>query len=159
MIQLSIGRWKILGDVEATTAAFSQIDSGAPEICGCSDCRKFAESRHEAYPQQFLSFLHQLGVPFDRESEVYCLCQLENGHHQYCGWFHFVGEIKSGTDAFVRITRSSGKFDIESVTETFSLGITKRTGLVPDAFSDMQVVQIEFYTEIDLQNESSPVTT
>src|SRR5438046_2583462 len=92
-------RWRLACDSLATRQAYSQIEMGDPEACGCCYCRNFILARDQVYPNEVLDLLHELGVDSRREREVYHMCRLPNGLHYYGGWFHLVGSIESeGTE-------------------------------------------------------------
>jgi hypothetical protein len=148
MNRIVFGRWTLDGDPDATRVAYGSISQGSPEKCGCGPCLNFAASRETTYPPAFRQTLVDLGVSFDREAEIYHNCRLENGLHSYGGWFHFVGTIVSGADAFVPIDANSGTFDLHPVTDRFSSGVSVRTALVDRAFDSQVLLQLEFSANI-----------
>ena len=154
---VSLGLWSIDARVSLTLDAFEAIESGSPEACGCDPCLKFAASRRKTYPKEFRQFLRELGVPYDRESEIYHNCRLKNGLHSYGGWFHCLGQIVDGPDAFVPLDENGGTYNLRLLNDTFSFGITTRTALVPDSLSDGSVLQIQFATEIPWVITATPV--
>ena len=148
MNQSVFGRWTLDTDPAATCAAYSKIAFGSPESCGCDPCVNFAASREATYPPEFRALLSELGVSFDREAEIYHNCRLENGLHSYGGWFHFVGSIISGADAFGSIDANSGAFELHQITDQFSAGVSVRTALVNQAFDSQSLLQLEFAAKI-----------
>ena len=149
MNRIVIGRWTLEADPDATCAAYSRIPHGSPETCNCDPCHNFAVSRETTYPPAFRRLLVDLGVPCDREAEIYHNGRLETDLHLYGGWFHFVGSIVSGADAFVTtIDGDSGTFDLHRITERFSAGVSVRTALVNQAFNSQSLLQLEFAAEI-----------
>ena len=124
-----------------------QILQGGAETCDCSPCRNFAGLREQLYPPEVRTLFKELGVDYRRDAEAYHICRLPNGKHSYGAWFHFVGMIEAGKDAEVPVGENSWTFDLERVSEGFSLGFTAKTGLVPEAFSGKPVVQIEIEVE------------
>lgn len=140
---ISIGRWKLEPNADATAEAFKPIKSGSPEDCGCDPCANFAAARTNAYPGEFRSLLQVLGIPYDRETEMYHNCRLSNGKHSYGGWFHFIGQILMGADAYVPRDETGGTFDLRSMTDSFGYGVSIHTALIPPSFPAEGVLQLE----------------
>jgi len=124
---------------------YLQLTSGAPELCGCVPCRKFAAARQKIYPAPVLRLFEDLGIAADREDEVYHNSQVEPGWHNYGGWFHFVGTIAAGTEASRQIAANAWAFDMEKVNDRSELGFTRRIGLLNKVFEGRPVVQVEFH--------------
>ena len=59
----------------------------------------------------------------------------------------FVGAIEGGKDAMVMVN-GHGTYDLERIGEDFDLGFTSNIALVPTAFGDNPIVQLEFQTRI-----------
>jgi hypothetical protein len=137
-------RWELECDPIATKQGYLQILSGAPETCGCVQCRNFAAARTEIYPEPVLRLFEDLGVAADREAEVYHNCQVAPGRHNYGGWFHFIGSIAADADVSRQIAPNAWTFDLEKVTDRFELGFTRRIGLLNKVFHAHPVVQLEF---------------
>jgi hypothetical protein len=136
MEEVQFGPWRLLVDGEATRRAYAGR-IGSPESCGCVECRNFAANRNLAYPAAALDLFARLGIDPQVESEIYYQGPVEGGRHSYGGWFHFIGRIEDDS------------FAIQPVGERFSLFFTnKAVGLVPAAFGDGPVVQLEFYAEV-----------
>ena len=93
---LDLPGWRVEYDHEATVAAHSGAPANGPESCVCAPCRNWAATRESLLPREFRELLDRLGIPFDREREVYHNCRLETGLHSYGGWYHFVGRVLSG---------------------------------------------------------------
>src|SRR5262245_29774835 len=93
---LELPAWRIEFDRPATVAAHARVTVPAPEACGCDPCRNWARTRQRILPAAFLGLLDRLGVPIDREAEVYHICRLESGLHSYGAWYHFVGRVLYG---------------------------------------------------------------
>jgi hypothetical protein len=66
------------------------------------------------------------------EAEVYSRGRDESGLYRYGGWFHFVGELETEIDK------------IESVGDHFLFWLARHVALVPAAFGDSPIVQLEF---------------
>jgi hypothetical protein len=94
MVQLQAGDQTIRFDREKTRMAYSAMQTGDAERCGCLHCRNFAAQRKSAYPDHFLSLLEQLGIDSEKKRESY-ECGPEGELHHYGGWFYCVGEIVS----------------------------------------------------------------
>jgi hypothetical protein len=138
MQHLDFPGWQILFDREATTAAYTQIAAGGAETCACDPCRNWAASRAEVLPHEFRELLDRLGIPMDREAEVYHNARLDSGLHSYCGWYHFVGQIIFGEhEDAPRIALG-----------TFLIFFHSSPILLPEPFVGRAVVQLEFEAEV-----------
>ena len=138
MEHLELPGWQILYDHEATIAAHTRIPTGGAESCGCDPCRNWAASRLRVFPVEFRELLERLGIPPDREREVYHNCRLASGLHSYAGWYHFIGQALTGEcedAAMVAYGRISVFFH-------------SRPALLPKAFEETAVVQLEFEAEV-----------
>jgi len=106
MDQIQLGDQVIRYDREQTRKAYSAMESGDAERCGCSCCRNFAAQRATAYPEKFRLLLDELGIDPNKEGEVF-----EYGPdgplRGYGGWFYFVGEL---VEAGERMTDSTFEF-------------------------------------------------
>jgi len=138
--------WTLAVDPHATAEAH-QGRIGSPEACGCADCRLFASLRERIYPHEFVTLLERLGVPVDRESEVYAMGPLghADGATLYEGWYHVAGEILSGLE------NPPAQPDVSTMlaghlplTSSFAVWLNEGGPLVPPGLSDLSVVQIEF---------------
>jgi hypothetical protein len=131
--QIDLPGWRIEFDRAATVAAYEKLLVGGPESCGCDHCRNWANSRSKVYPADFAKMLNQLGIPLDRECEVYHNGK-ESDLHLYAGWYHFVGRVVSGE----RECSANVSF------VPFSVFFHSKPALLPDAFAGQPVVQLEF---------------
>jgi hypothetical protein len=138
MEHLSLQDWEILYDREATRAAYSRITAGGAEFCNCAPCRNWVLSRHELLPVKFRDLLDRLGIPVERDAEVYHNARLESGLHSYGGWYHFVGKVERGE----RENASRLSFP------PFTVYPHSRPVLVPQVFAGQPVVQLEFECEV-----------
>jgi hypothetical protein len=106
MDQIQLGDQIIRYDRERTRKAYSAMESGDAERCGCSYCLNFAAQRMTAYPANFRLLLDHLGIDPEKEGEVY-----EYGPDDplrvYGGWFYFVGEL---IEAGERMTDATSDF-------------------------------------------------
>src|SRR5262245_24899581 len=96
METLELPGWRIQYDRAATLSAYAHVPTGGAESCGCDPCCNWAETRARLFPPELQQLLDRLGIPFDREAEVYHNARLESGLHSYEGWYHFVGQVLSG---------------------------------------------------------------
>jgi hypothetical protein len=108
----------------------------------------FAAARTQIYPAQVLALFEKLGISPNREVEVYHMARLSSGRHLYGGWFHFVGSILSGSEAWKQVGENLRQPDLEEVDENFSLGFTSRLGLVREVFAGSPLVQLEFAAKV-----------
>ena|SRR5579863_3079660 len=135
---LELPGWQILYDHKATVAAHAKIPTGGAESCGCDPCRNWAVSRVRIIPGEFRELLELLGIPLDREREVYHNCRLGSGLHSYAGWYHFIGQVLTGEHEDTAIV-AFGRF---------SVFFHSSPALLPQAFDGTAVVQLEFEAEV-----------
>jgi hypothetical protein len=147
-VKAKIARWEIEYEADATRACYAQV----PQVvrCSCGDCRNFAAALEQAFPTAAKRVLDQLGIDHTKPAEAYATGRVDLGLHQYGGWFHFVGQINSGADAWRQVNKEGKSFTGELVpfTDHFELGFTSRVALLPNAFHGKPVVQLEFQTQI-----------
>jgi hypothetical protein len=146
--EIRFARWELEADPEATREAYANVPKSGPEECSCEPCKNFIAARERVYPAEVLAFFEKLGIPFDREAEVYHMARMESGKHFYGGWFHFVGSILSGADAAKRVAENVWRPDLEKVTEDFSLGFSSRAELLRKSFEGKPIVQVEFTASV-----------
>jgi hypothetical protein len=140
MQNLELPGWQILYDREATVAAHAKILTGGAESCGCDPCRNWANSRIRIIPVEFRDLLELLGIPLDREREVYHNCRLESGLHSYAGWYHFIGHVLTGE-----------KEDAAPVAfGCFSIFFHSRPALLPTAFAGLARIPTAPFATKDL---------
>ena len=91
-----------------------------------------------------------LGIDYQKAAEVYQTHRDDSGLHHYGGWFHFVGEIKSGADAWQQVGKDLNSFSghLERFTDSFSIGFTSRLALVRKPFQGKPLVQLEFAVQV-----------
>jgi hypothetical protein len=92
MTDLRLGDQLIQYDRNATVAAYSNVESGSAQRCGCDVCRNFL-AQPELYPQDFLSLLDQLGIDQKKEADLHAFGPLANNIQPTAGWFYFAGEL------------------------------------------------------------------
>ncbi len=135
---LELPHWRIEYDRPMTTAAHARPSISGPETCGCEPCRNWAATRVCVLPEEFRRLLDRLGIPFDREAEVYHNCRLESGLHSYGAWYHFVGRVLSGE------LNCSPNVEFGQ----FSVYFHSKPALLPEAFVGQPVVQMEVDAEM-----------
>jgi hypothetical protein len=116
----------------------------------CGDCRNFAAALEQAFPSAARDVLDQLGIDHSKPAEVYTTGRVDSDLAQYAGWFHFVGCIESGADAWQPWGEDPNSFSgrLELLTGRFQLGFTSRVALLPQPFHGKPVVQVEFETYV-----------
>ncbi len=140
--------WELIVDKELTKQTYDKIETGSPESCGCNDCNNFILNREIIYPDEIKKLLCNLGIDYQKESEVWSCCQQENGVQLYSGWFHFKGQFK-GKNCMIPTDTESSIFDLTPVNENFSIGFRYDNALT--YFDDKNdIVQIEFSTSVTL---------
>ncbi len=141
-----IARWQIKYDPDATRACYAQVAQGSQVTCSCDDCRNFAAALEWAFPPAARAAFDQLGIDYSKAAEVYTTGRVDSGFHQYGGWFHFVGRIESGADAWRQVDNEGKSFtgELEPFTDRFQIGLTSGVALVSQPFQGKPVVQLEF---------------
>lgn len=147
MQTVRVMNWVLAVEPAETARLQATRERGSPEECACLHCRNFSAARETAYPQPFRELLNQLGIPHDRESEMWHGGESEPGLHFYAGWFHFVGHVVSGPEAH-QAGPQGGPVELAAISESFSLGFTRNIALVPVEFGDIEVGQLEFSTHV-----------
>jgi hypothetical protein len=141
MVRITFASWVLECDPEATRGVLAALPAGGPEECGCLYCRNFVLARATVYGPRFRALLAALGVPPDRESEVY-----ENGpgarpgYRLYGGWFNAVGRVIAGPEG----AELAGK----AADPGLEVGIVPAKALVPDALAGREVLEIGFHVQV-----------
>jgi len=148
METVRFGRWELTCDPERTRKAYAAVVKGSPEECGCEPCINFAALRGQIYVPEVLTLFEKLGIPPNREAEIYHMARLESGRHLYGGWFHFVGAIVSGADAAQQIAERIWQPDLERAGDNFSLRFSSHFALVRESFAGLHLVQVEFTAKV-----------
>ena len=145
MDRIEIAGWVLECDAGATRRALAALPSGAPERCGCLHCRNFAEARDAAYGPVLLALLTRLGVPADREAEVYDVGPAERwGHRRAGGWFHFIGRVVR--DPLLDVEPAGRPF--AGLAPGLQVFFAAGGALVPDTLAGVPVVQLEFEADV-----------
>src|SRR5580693_2346377 len=129
---LELPGWRIEYDITATAAAYTRAPANGPEACGCNPCRNWAATRDRLLPEEFRALLDRLGIPPNREAEVYHNCRLESGLHSYGAWYHFVGIVLFGEQ----------ECSPNVVFGPLSVYFHSKPALLPEAFAGKSVVQL-----------------
>jgi hypothetical protein len=136
MQQIQRGDQTVNFDREKTIRAYSAMQTGDAERCGCLYCRNFAAQRKSAYPDHFRSLLDHLGIDPEKEGEAY-ECGPEDGLHHYGGWFYCSGEIVTMGERLVK--------DVSGFQYWFADG--KQLPRPPVDFGE-KVIAVEFTTKL-----------
>lgn len=142
----SVGRWTIDHDPEATATCYAKCATG--NGCDCTDCKNFAAALDHAFPESFRSLADELGIDVSKFAELCHWCREDSGLHYTGGWFHIVGKIKEGRDAWKQTGEESWSGDLEEWQDNIELGFSNKIALLPDPFEDKAVVQLEFATRV-----------
>jgi hypothetical protein len=138
METLEFPGWVVGYDAEATARATSEVPAGGADSCDCDHCQNWVRTRDQVVPNTVKSLLHQLGIPLNRDAEVYHNGRLPSGLHSYAGWFHFVGCIDFGY-------RESSK---AVAVDGFDIWFSAELALVPTQLEGLKLVQLEFSGEV-----------
>jgi hypothetical protein len=146
-VKKAVGRWEIEFDPQMTARRHEQIALGWD--CECAPCRNFFALDQKAFSPAALELFECLGVDYRKPVEIYHNARLKNDLHDYGGWFHFIGTIESGTDAWKQFKDSSSfQGDLESLGQNFRFGFSNRVALIREPFRDHHLVQLEFNSEV-----------
>jgi hypothetical protein len=94
--------------------------------------------------------LRQLGISPPWEVEAYEMGRGSSGLHHYGAWFHFVGTIESGSDAWRSMDdRPDVRWaNFERVSPTLSIGFHTNVVLVRSPFKGLPLVQLDVDVEL-----------
>ena len=140
-----IARWEL--DIDAALTAECYARHVLVESCDCTDCRNFRVAGERAFPRPFHELASKLGIDLSKPAE---LCHYGQPG-QPCptgGWFHLVGAILSGSDAWMKVSDNSWVEDQVPGFGLSKLGFTNSIDLLPDAFRGYPVIQLEFETTV-----------
>jgi hypothetical protein len=140
-----IGRWEIDHDPVQTAACYAEHMESNP--CECSDCRNFRAAADIAFPQEFREFASSIGIDISKPAE---LCHYGSAGEPCptSGWFHLVGMLRSGQDAWTETSPNTSLLDSEPAFGLKGIGFTTKIALLPDSFKDYPIVQLEFETVV-----------
>ncbi len=151
MEKMQYRKWNLNVDVESTREAYSKIERGGAEECGCQKCLNFVISRKIIYPEDVLILFGRLGIDFTKEVEVYHDGISKNGSHCYSGWFHCVGYLESPSSNVILAEYADTQvyeLKLEEISQQFQIGFTESRGLYWEEFEGKPLVQIEFGVEV-----------
>ena len=144
-MKFRLGRWELDIDPLRTAACFARYPKDA--ACTCAGCRNFRALGEHAFPVEFRAVATELGIDVTKPAEL--------GHYDeggarrsLDGWFHLVGNIVGGRDAWRQVGAMAWTADTEPLLGLTGLGFTDRIALLPEAFEDQSVVQLEFQTKV-----------
>src|SRR4051812_17917746 len=95
-----VGRWNFRFDPELTRQLYERASVIA---CQCTDCANFRATGEAAFSPAFLDLLRQLGVDPRKPAEL-CHCGTSGEAMPAQGWFHFVGHLEGGADAWRQVS-------------------------------------------------------
>lgn len=150
MEEIQFDRWRLACDPQATRAAYALTEIDTTTAPTLDDDRNWIQARDQGlvYPEEVIALFAQLGIDLRREAELYHLARLDSGLHEYGGWFHFVGSLVSGRDAWIPDSPTAWHADLKQISTTFALGFTARVNLVKPSFKGHPLVQLEFDAKI-----------
>jgi hypothetical protein len=153
---IQLGRWQVRPDVPRTREAHAMLTRGGAAECSCTACANF-----EVVKAQFLAgplgiLLDRLGISPPFEVEVFEMGRAKSGLHHYGGWYHFVGSLESGADAWRTVavrtieeaTSVAKVGEFERLSETLSFGLSPNAHEVRAPFAGLPLVQLEFDAEL-----------
>ena len=147
--RLSIARWTVDVDRDATASAYSTFTEGSSDLCHCHACQNYIAHRESLFPDPVAGFLRNAGISHNREIETAHYGEVRDGVHRYSAWFHFVGSLIDGTDALIPSPDGNGgSYDLVPITAAFSVGITSHVACRAEVFPRESTLQLEFTVEL-----------
>ena len=110
MEQVKVLDWLLEIDKEMTISVYNQLPTTA-EDCPCSYCKNYVAAS-TSFPAEFLSLLDDLGVDPSKASEVYEVCENENGTHLYGGFTAYINMHWTRTDEYCLLLINSAAIAI-----------------------------------------------
>ena len=156
---VSFENWKFEVDINRTKEVYkSPLLKGSADYCKCYPCQNFIINRENIYPKVFLKLLNELGIEKTKESEIYHICNLNNGFHMYGGWFHFKGKIIAGEDCKINYSDGGSSLKSFKINENFKISFFKGSALnYFEKNETKDLIQIEFFLNskwtLDKKNE------
>ena|SRR5215471_99106 len=147
---VQIGRWVLRPDVARTQAAHARLSKSGAAECACTGCVNFDAVRPQLLSGPLGGILEQLGISPPWEVEAYELGRASSALHHYGAWFHFVGTIESGPDAWQAV---NDRVDVQTaafarLSPTLSVGFHTHAALVRPPFEGLPLVQLEISAEL-----------
>ena len=156
MERIDVAGWVLECEPEVTRAVLGALPAGAPEACGCLHCRNYALARPRVYGPRMRALLARLGVPEDRETEVYELGPgAAPGLRLYGGWFTAAGRVLR--DPLADVPPAERAF----VALDPGLEVAAAPGgvLAPDGFAGRPVLQLVFHAQVPWLLDEPPDPT
>jgi len=142
----TIGRWKIEYAPEITSRGYSSLPVGSG--CDCSDCRNFMAAIDHAFPSEFRNLAESLGIDIRKPAELVHHCREVTGLHYTGGWFHLVGRLCSGADAWTPRGKNGWVPAFEKLNDDIELGFTNHVALAAKVFEGQHLIQLEFAVRV-----------
>ena len=144
------GPWISEVDVESTRNRYEQRAQGGTDCCTCWECKNFAVLREQAYPPDVLRLFEELGVDFRKETEVHHYGRLPSELHLYRGWFHIVGQLEHGPEAWVKTEDGKWQRRFHQSSPTFEMGLHAKDNApdCPGDFRNVHCVELDFYVQL-----------
>ncbi len=135
-----VGRWTISYDAATTRRLYGLTEAWD---CTCTDCANFRAVGAQAFSPTLAALLEKLGIDPLKPAE---LCHNgDTGQEMPTqGWFHFVGRIEHGEDAWRQVTATGRVLEAEQFAPGEELGFSNELALVPEQFRGHPIVQLEF---------------
>lgn len=134
--------WKINVDKELTQNTYAQVKLGSAEESESIEGVNYFKQRDKVFPKEVLTLFEALGIDYKKETEVSHHEELENGLHQYFGWFHYKGSFE-GENCLQNAEDENKIIELTTLTKTFKIGFRNANFLT--AFDDRKnIVQIEY---------------
>jgi hypothetical protein len=146
MKTIKFKNWTLIVDEELTKSTYKKAEIGSASSCVCNECKNYSAYRENVFPEEIKKLFSEIGIDYNKESEITRYCKQKNGLHFYGGWFHFKGEF-IGENCKNKHEENSFTFELTKIEENFRIGFHLSSAL--SFFEDKNnLVQIEFETEI-----------
>ena len=150
--------WEFLVDKESTLIGYEKVKEGGSSSCRCAMCENFNCYRTYVWPIPIKSLFADLGIDYTKDAEAAHYARLDNGLHQYGGWFHFVGKIIEKAVTTLTIEKPIDH-TLTDITDNFSIGFHKGSARTLFDENILDLVQVEFVVNIPwvIEKEKEPV--
>ena len=143
----NFGRWVVRFDREETAHRYAQLPLGAG--CSCTECANFASVGLHAFPLDFQKIADELGIDVQKPAELCHYNKEPNGLRLTGGWFHAIGSMESGVDAWKETPAPTAHaVDFEKLPSGAEFGFSSKAELVANAFKGASLIQVEFLTHV-----------
>ncbi len=92
--------------------------------------------------------VERLRIDLRKPAELCHYCRELSGMHLTGGWFHVVGRICDGTDAWKPSGENAWLADFDDFGSGVSFGFSNRIASLPHSFEGLGVVQFHFTTRV-----------